>query len=75
MSEAKWLPIDSAPKDGSILVIVRGWEPAVAWWDHDLGRFIYCETCADHGEFVNCEGNDWPLTHWMPLPPPPETKP
>jgi len=64
-----WKPIESAPKDGrSILLAKAGvWVGEGYWSDYD-----------DTWREPNNNGTDewgWPLepTHWMPLPPPPET--
>lgn len=61
-----WKDISTAPKDGTpILVCVSGcWPDTVAWnakqeaWEEGDGSFSTLD--------------DWPLTHWMPLPEPPE---
>jgi Protein of unknown function (DUF551) len=69
--EMKWQPIETAPKDGTaILALVDGLhentgEPfiaAVAWYREGFW-------------LVNEEGGDtYQPTHWMPLPPPPNTQ-
>ena len=69
-----WQPIETAPKDGRILVYggtlendLRGKEPSGI-------ALVYAETLcvAD-----TCYYDAWIVepTHWMPLPEPPETKP
>ena len=61
-----WQPIDTAPKDGSdILVADKDGDMAVVYW-HAGGHFelTFQGLYAAEGEFEN-------PTHWMPLPDPP----
>lgn len=59
--EQKWQPIETAPKDGTqLLLTCVGWaEPVVAHWN--AGAW-------DDGDYCDYMTG---LTHWMPLPPPP----
>ena len=64
-----WQPIETAPKDGThILVII---EDAVveAWWDENEGYRSEWSTpsLSSHGCGC-CSGNNDEPTHWMPLP-------
>lgn len=66
-----WRPIESAPKDGTrILLWVENW--IVASWGWPVPG------PADAGEWQIANGATWPHegpyapTHWMPLPPPPQ---
>jgi hypothetical protein len=62
---AKWLPIASAPKDGTRILLGRtGWaEPMCAgWWN----------THYDEWWSVGCASAFLEVTQWMPLPPAPE---
>ena len=65
MAMGEWQPIETAPKDGTrVLVVERGtvsiadwfdgngWEPGACWWATDSGSLR-------------------DVTHWMPLPEPP----
>ena len=68
MSE-KWLPIESAPKDGTKIVLggptwvdVGSWDD---WYDQSAPGW-FSET--NHNGYISA-GLD--PTHWMPLPPPP----
>jgi len=60
-----WQPIETAPKDASILLAV---------WNAD--RPYYCR---EVGWWEESDGGFWSIqvmgepTHWMPLPPPPVT--
>jgi len=72
----EWQPIETAPKDGTrILLVCAPHVPAVGAWCEDRKCWDYLEA----GDFAN-EGAwqdhlyascDWPVTHWMHLPPPP----
>lgn len=79
-SHAEWMPIDSAPRDGTwILASVKGWIPAVARWTTDWregGSFEYveAETFAEESHwraFIETT-EPWQPTHWLLLPPPPK---
>lgn len=70
----QWLPIESAPRDGSVF-LATGWDCgvekgtrhfAVAWWKNESGFFI--EGPEDDSSVQNRLSY---LTHWMPLPEPP----
>jgi hypothetical protein len=73
---SEWQLIDTAPKDGSYIVL---------WEQYSINPFIGCWSfgrwSVSH-EHVDAEGG-WdganvvdrlsgPVTHWMPLPPPPK---
>ena len=80
---AKWLPIETAPKDGTAVLVMRD-----IWPGSETGR---AKRCVGHNTYVAAwwadEGNsgEWvcymdrieepicPIkpTHWMQLPPPP----
>ena len=56
-----WMPIDTAPRDGTEILVARGRQAGVAFWRHDrwnLGGVMYFDK----------------PTHWQPisLPAPPE---
>lgn len=54
-----WQPIETAPKDGSTVIVEGGtayWHNGyAAWFSHSAQRPI-----------------EWPVTRWKPLPEPPE---
>ncbi|MBB5414043.1 hypothetical protein [Paraburkholderia atlantica] len=83
---SEWQPIDSAPKDGTVVDLWIGGEfagrRASCFWgkpEHD---------CGEHGRYCDSDWHDldegWvddmnmpldgyePPTHWMHLPPPPD---
>lgn len=77
---ADWQPIETAPKDGSV---VLGWHPLwkfpqAVCWQRPSPLF---DDGSHFGEFDAWVFADWllhdhagsiDLTHWMPLPTPPE---
>lgn len=63
-----WLPIESAPRDGDILVYVpESNEQFVAYWHKRFGAWVYAATESGVRVFTKS------ATHWQPLPPPPST--
>jgi hypothetical protein len=64
-----WQPIKTAPKDGSWMLVTCGgiFTPAVARWDDEVDMWVEIEDAPETWS----EPEDWQLTHWMPLPPPP----
>ena len=75
---SEWQPIETAPKNGSTFI---GWskywdEPLTVAWSSRLGRFV---SRWDGVEVIEAAGDSWadyknpnPLSHWMPLPAPPQ---
>ena len=64
----QWQPIETAPKDGSRLLVSEGGAvQIVAWRALHSGRENWGP---DDGESVYCDGAFKP-SHWMPLPTPP----
>lgn len=61
-----WQPIETAPKDGSSVLVYEGFEPIVTegWWD------------AEDEMWRPSGSRNYPFwhqpTHWQPLPDPPE---
>jgi len=62
-----WQPIETAPRDGSDMLITNGREVVVAFFDEreEYRGFNWC--AGDHFP------TPWP-THWMPLPDLPQPK-
>jgi hypothetical protein len=60
---SEWQPIETAPKDGSIIIVAA---PAVgaAMWSHFMG--------GGNGYWAWFSGGRCDPSHWMPLPSPPE---
>lgn len=74
-SIAQWKPIETAPKDGSLLLVTgcNGWSDVLAaWWVADSPEDDGNGGKAHWRGVLNCVG---PMridpTHWMPLPAPP----
>lgn len=80
----QWQPIESAPKDGSMFLC---WVSAVRFGTRDDGSlaeedcseadFGYWMTVRDGGVFHNVQGeigDQSSITHWQPLPAPPEVE-
>jgi hypothetical protein len=72
-NHSEWLPIETAPKDGSRVLILldarppyeRAEYPNCPRYMQDIGRFLM-------GDWAyNLMVSSSP-THWMPLPPPPQ---
>jgi hypothetical protein len=71
----KWQPIESAPKDGSDVLVMymhidtqivhnAFYASEVDWDDCDVGWWSY-----DHSEVSRIKLDDWMTpTYWMPLP-------
>lgn len=74
-----WLPIESAPKDGSYCLLFFDDCPV---WDGNMEVGMWCGDCwwgcggpngnTELGLFSSHHGEN--PTHWMPLPEPPEPK-
>lgn len=76
----KWQPIETAPKDGTTVLLYR--PTALRWCVVDKGRW---ETQKYHSKPspywssdqklpTVAEQRSWEPTHWMPLPEPPESE-
>lgn len=71
----EWQPIETAPKDGTQVLLIR-WVPDTrrhGWMDID--RWATKEEGRGWVGFGSFNPEFWPATHWMPLPAPPTTKP
>lgn len=62
----KWLPIETAPKDGTDVLLSNGKGVWTDFWDSEIGLWMYC----DQWERTNADFDAAP-THWQPLPAPP----
>ncbi len=60
-----WNPIETAPTDGTEIVVLDGGAVRTAVWSDMIGKF----TGRGGNVFNWCENP----THWMPLPAPPTT--
>lgn len=66
---AEWQPIETAPKDGRVVLWSRKGTVVAGFYDElnvlHPWRFV------DRAGFVNGMGASYGPDHWMPLPPPP----
>jgi hypothetical protein len=74
---SEWRPIDTAPRDGTEILITNGYHQAVVWWgdlnaaDSEFGTVPHEELFL----WLMSDGKNDPfpyrggiyLTHWMPL--------
>lgn len=70
----KWRPIETAPKDGTIILVYGYWDGELS--EKDIEREVWKAHfnlgtwCLDGSEFYAVEIAN--PTHWMPLPEPPK---
>ena len=73
----EWQPIETAPKDGRCLLLIEckyETEPFIGSWSERRGKWFASTTHYDTDgnacviDKVYSDG----VSHWMPLPPPPE---
>ena len=67
-----WRPAKEAPRDGTEILGYQWYEKRVDVGDtYDFFNVVYWEKgvgwCLNDGNCIK-----WPITHWMPLPEPPE---
>jgi hypothetical protein len=62
----KWQPIETAPKDGEIILVYG------AFYDFPALRDIYLVYWEEDTQSWEIEGEKIIATHWMPLPLPPK---
>lgn len=60
--ESEWQPIDSAPKDGTWIIVVGG---IIAYWRAKDNAWFTITAEEWPGKPIQ-----WDVTHWMPLPQP-----
>lgn len=73
---AEWQPIETAPKDGTIIDLWFGeYRETDCWWQegcsiHPQAGWYSHALCYGYGDWF--DESEQP-THWMPLPAPPES--
>ena len=65
----EWQPIETAPKDGSRIILTDGGFVDAAEWDGYEGWIVNVESSSG----FNYYNKFYDATHWMPLPQPPRT--
>lgn len=65
-----WQPIASVPKDGTWILATCGgiYVPSVCYWNKEAEMW-------ENDEGDQIAEREWKLSHWMPLPAPPNKKP
>lgn len=67
-ADGEWQPIETAPKDGTVLLAAHEHAALTVWWaegsDVDGGAG-WVDGCRDNYEDLVV----YPVTHWRPLPP------
>jgi hypothetical protein len=73
-----WQPIDTAPKDGTEILVWNGFRISLVSWSEypQISRrakkmFAWCVSESEQDEQGGCATAGNP-THWQPLPEPPE---
>ena len=66
--ENPWQSIETAPKDATIINLLAK-HPYIGYYARGYGFLVYLR-----GEWTKKTVGDEPITHWMPLPKPPEEK-
>lgn len=78
-----WRPIETAPKDGTQIILTNGKTVAQGWWEHQepfvrekrgsAGVYLDQQEHDGFDDWLDCEGGMLPNpTHWMPLPAAPQ---
>ena len=73
-----WQPIETVPKDGSVILIVDMTDrypnvQAASWWPERDNKFPWTLFEGNNGrDGLNALDARFPPTHWMPLPKPPQ---
>src|SRR6476620_647821 len=66
----QWLPIESAPKDGAVILVWRFYPCAVQWFEGEVWNWRAIPIGEAHLPFEENAflADDPAITHWMPLP-------
>lgn len=67
-----WQPIDTALRDGSILLLRQGRRMMSGFLKHypQHNSWNWCVISRDNGDYSSAKGAGFDPTHWMPLPSP-----
>jgi hypothetical protein len=64
----KWLPIESAPKDGTHILLANKAGVSEGGWLSDIDHGADWEGQIGMAGWWRTDGTDWTNTHWRPLP-------
>jgi hypothetical protein len=70
-----WQPIQTAPKDGTLVLLFADGAPCFGHYNGPSDGALYAGTASQYEWFIPAEMSTFHnslVTHWMPLPPPPE---
>lgn len=68
----EWQPIESAPKDGTHILLANKAGTSEGGWLSDIDHGADWEGQIGMAGWWRADGTDWPNSHWQPLPDPPE---
>ena len=68
---SNWQPIESAPKDGTVILLSDGNSTEAGWWVPDDINYPWIFADPRFSGNTNAFAAKY-ATHWMPLPEPPE---
>ena len=81
-AKAAWMPIESAPRDGTRVIVANKHGVTTAYWGDAQVWDVPWNDATQNLHWVRWECEDYfysehlldelEPTHWMPLPPPPE---
>ena len=71
----QWQPIETAPKDGTDILLANDKAVSPAGWVSDVEHGAEWEGQIGMAGWWTLNGDARPPTHWMPLPPPPAPRP
>ena len=66
--ERAWQPIETAPKDGTHILLANESGTSEGGWLSDIDHGAEWEGQIGMAGWWRADGTDWPCTHWQPLP-------
>lgn len=79
----EWQPIETAPKDGTLILVYNGENEGYCTGKHQIGTASWEMAYSGYTDDKRCEWlsnaccdgvSNYKPTHWMPLPKPPTAK-
>lgn len=71
----RWQPIETAPKDGTHVLLANKAGASEGGWLSDIDHGADWEGQIGMAGWWRADGTDWPCTHWQPLPAAPSASP